>query len=82
MARLRPSRRGLALGLALLVLTTAVITGAYVGAGRIEMLRAPQRDLSATFPRDFLFGTATAAQQVEGADKPACAAQAIYRYYA
>ena len=66
MARLRPSRRGLALGLALLVLTTAVITGAYVGAGRIEMLRAPQRDLSATFPRDFLFGTATAAQQVEG----------------
>lgn len=43
-----------------------VTTGIYVVHGRVEMERTPAVPANVRFPSGFLFGTATAAQQVEG----------------
>jgi beta-glucosidase len=48
------------------VIGIVAASATYVGVGRIDMLRTPRAPLAATFPADFAFGTATAAQQVEG----------------
>lgn len=66
MARLRRARRGLALAFALALCIILVASAVYVVAGRIEMSRTPHVAADRTFPDGFLFGTATAAHQVEG----------------
>ena len=63
----RPGRRGgVARFLAGLAAIALLLMTLYVGLGRVEMLRAPAKGAAMTFPADFAFGTATAAQQVEG----------------
>ncbi|HEY6957447.1 MAG TPA: glycoside hydrolase family 1 protein [Candidatus Limnocylindria bacterium] len=68
MARLaiRSPRRAAAVAFGIAGILMVTVSGGYVLAGRIEMSRTPRTSTSATFPDGFLFGTATAAHQVEG----------------